>query len=552
MKNDTMQKTEFLRQKAEKLLKKKQTTTGLQLTESETLKLIHELEVHQIELEMQNEELSLARSLAQDATEKYIELYDFAPTGYFTLSKKGTIIELNLSGANMLGKERSHLKNSLFGLFVSNDTKSIFNLFLGKIFISKSKETCELILSTNDNLSIYVHLTGILTENGEQCLVTTTDITERKEAEDVLSESRAKYQAIFESTRTATLIVEEDTTIYMANKECYSIIGYTPAELIGQKWIQYVAPESLPEMIKNQQIRLNNPDLAPKKYQVRLVNKKGEIRDAILDIGIIPRTRQSIVSFLDITERRLAEAEIKLKNDQLLKLDAEKDKFFSIISHDLRSAFSSFLGLTQIMVEELPGLPMYQIQELAEIMRNSATSLFNLLENLLHWASMQQGLISFNPEVHQLLPIVNESIAIILEPAHNKEIELVLDIPDDLAIFADMNMLQTIIRNLVSNAVKFTMKGGKINLSAKTTGDKSVEVSIQDTGIGMSPQIIDNLFRLDVKANRQGTEGEASTGLGLLLCKEFAEKHGGKIWAESKEGKGSHFKFSLPNRINKK
>jgi len=122
---------------------------------------------------------------------------------------------------------------------------------------------------------------------------------------------------------------------------------------------------------------------------------------------------------------------------------------------------------------------------------------------------------------------------------------LTTNIPENLKVFADNNMLQTVVRNLVSNAVKYTLRGGRISVTAKTTDDKSVEISVKDTGIGMTNEMVNNLFRIDVKTNRKGTEGEPSSGLGLLLCKEFIEKHGGKIWVESQEGKGTTFHFSL-------
>ena len=247
-----------------------------------------------------------------------------------------------------------------------------------------------------------------------------------------------------------------------------------------------------------------------------------------------------------VAELRKRMEEIKLKNEELLKLNSEKDKFFSIIAHDLRSPFHSFLGLTEIMAEELPSLTMEEILEIATSMRSSAINLFHLLENLLHWAKMQQGLIPFNPEVIQLLPIVYESIALETEHARKKEIEIVYEIPDDIEVFADSNMLQAVIRNLFSNAVKFTPKGGKISLSTKITEDKSIEISIENSGIGMSSVIVDNLFRFDVKTNKKGTDSEPRTGLGLLLCKEFVEKQGGKIWVESEEGKGSVFHFIIP------
>jgi len=235
--------------------------------------------------------------------------------------------------------------------------------------------------------------------------------------------------------------------------------------------------------------------------------------------------------------------------DDLKEANAAKDKFFSIIAHDLRGPFSGFLGLTEIMAEELRSLSISQIQEFSVDMRKSATNLYRLLENLLQWSKMQQGSIPFNPELLQLRLVVDECFAMATETAKNKGIEIAYDISDDLKVFADSNILQTIIRNLVSNAMKFTPKGGKISVSAKATKNKSVEISVKDTGIGMTSEMVNNLFRLDVKTNRKGTDGEPSSGLGLLLCKEFVEKHGGKIWIESEEGKGSTFYFTIPKHI---
>jgi len=249
---------------------------------------------------------------------------------------------------------------------------------------------------------------------------------------------------------------------------------------------------------------------------------------------------------MNVTERIAAVQEIKLKNEQLQKLNAEKDKFFSIIAHDLRTPFNSFLGLTQIMAEDLRSLKMSQIQEIAVSISKSANNLYRLLENLLQWSQIQYGAIPFNPEAVQLSLVAGESIELIHEFAKSKGIEITYEIPDNSVVFADSNMLQTIIRNLISNAVKFTPKGGRVNLSAKATDDKYIEISIKDSGIGMNQTLINNLFRLDIKTNRTGTEGEPSSGLGLLLCKEFIEKHGGKIWVASEVGKGSEFYFTLP------
>jgi len=235
------------------------------------------------------------------------------------------------------------------------------------------------------------------------------------------------------------------------------------------------------------------------------------------------------------------------KNEELQIINSEKDKLFSIIAHDLRSPFSSFLGLTQVMAEELETLSMDQLQEIAVSMRKSATNLFRLLENLLQWSRIQQGSIPFYPAQIELIPIVEESIALVIDSANKKGITITYDIPYNTMVYADSNMLQTIIRNIVSNAVKFTAKNGKVVIEARTTSRKSVEISIRDTGIGMSNSMVDKLFKLGNQTNRTGTDGEPSTGLGLIICKEFIDKQGGKIWVESEEGKGSVFYFTITN-----
>jgi PAS domain S-box-containing protein len=206
----------ILREKAEELLKMKLSKTesqlseteiqnrlkaGAQISETDILRLVHELEVHRIELRLENEELRLAMEQAETSSKKYTELYDFAPSGYFSLSQEGEIIELNLSGAKMLGQERLHLRNSRFGFFLSEDTRQVFNDFLQKVFENNTKESGEVALSTYRNSPMHIHITGIVTENGEHCLVTAIDITERKQAEEELIIAKEKAE---ESDRLKT------------------------------------------------------------------------------------------------------------------------------------------------------------------------------------------------------------------------------------------------------------------------------------------------------------------------------------------------------------
>jgi signal transduction histidine kinase len=293
------------------------------------------------------------------------------------------------------------------------------------------------------------------------------------------------------------------------------------------------------------QFKQLHSDLLHLTWQTKQI-AKGDLKQKVSFLGEFSVGFNKMIEAL--REKELLEVKLKTQFAELQKVNSEKDKFFSIIAHDLRSPFNGFLGLTQLMAEQLPTMTMEDIHLIAVSMQNSATNLFRLLENLLEWSRMEQGMIPFKPEEIQLRESADKSIAIVLENAHAKDIEIEISIASGIVVYADSNILQTVIRNIVSNAVKFTPKGGKIKVSAVTNGENRVQVSITDSGIGMKPDMLANLFKLDVPTGRPGTEGEASTGLGLILCKEFVEKHGGKLWAESEVGKGSTFSFTVPQK----
>lgn len=323
--------------------------------------------------------------------------------------------------------------------------------------------------------------------------------------------------------------------------------GFSEKETIGKSLYDFISEESKEIYRQNFEDCLSTGENQVFEYTAFGDNRSIRSYESTFVPFILHGKVNNVMAIArDITERKSAENEIRDKNEQLVKANAEKDKFFSIIAHDLRSPFSSFLGITQMFVENLPSMEREDLQELAESMEKSASNLYGLLENLLEWAKMQRGLIPFNPVVVPLFSSVSKSMEILVESIKNKEIEITYDIPIDIRVIADTNMLQTVIRNFASNAVKFTPRGGKIGLSAKVSGNNFVEISVKDSGIGMSSAILNNLFQLNTQINRKGTDGEPSSGLGLLLCKEFIEKHGGKMWVESEEGKGSTFYFTIP------
>jgi len=313
-----------LREQAEELLKNEPALVTSLSAEKDMLKLIHELEVHQVELELQNEELMLARTAALSAAEKYKELYDFAPSGYFTLSGEGEIMELNLSGANMLGKERLQLIYSRFIFFVTDDTKTAFNSFLHKIFKSKAKETCELALAINGNLRMYIHLTGIISGDGKQCLVNATDVTSFKLMEKNLLSSKALLNETQKSGKIGGWVLDINTYTQTWTEETFHIfeIDLTKGEPESPEGMDFIAPD-FRQMAENAIQRAIEYG-EPYDQEWEIITAKGNKRW----VHAITKTNQengktiSISgSFQDITERKLVEIALKKRTAELEKLN---------------------------------------------------------------------------------------------------------------------------------------------------------------------------------------------------------------------------------------
>ena len=808
-----------LRQKAEARLSEKSTGAPSTLSEPEMLRLIHELQVHQVELEIQDEELRrvmLSEKEAVKLTQKLevqrvelesqkvelvsaineaqdaIKLYDFAPIGYFTLTRESEILRLNVSGAKMLGKERSYFRNLRLGTFVCDESKPVFNLFIETLFASQVNESCEIVLSGENGIPLFVQLSGIATGENEQCLVTATDITARKQSEMALLVSEARYRMLFEMSPSGISLYDENGIIREANNAISKITQFSREELIGSDLRNLAtagnesfleanvkrilagetlvhniemlkkdgtqsilnlneAAVSLPNGVKKilsianditerlrtekalqeSELRFKNVfdhhsaimllidpesgmiedandvaadfyryskamlksmnideiNILPKKqvkierekaikmslnyfvFQHRLatgeertvevhsspiciqekeilfsiihditdrkklenklatlairnqtlintssdgihiLDKLGNVVEAndafckmlgytleemlqmnvsdwdmqwkcqellakVNDLIIHPAIFETVhrrkdgsavdveinaagiilegcqyqyAATRDISNRKQTELTLKKYNEELLKVNAEKDKFFSIIAHDLRGPIGGFMGLTERMAEGMADMTLDELQNMASVMKKSSFNLYNLMGNLLEWSCMQRGITTFEPVSMLLLPKIHENLLLAFDSADKKGIAIGITVPSDLEVYADGNLLASILRNLVTNAVKFTPKGGNINITAGSIIKGFVEVSITDTGIGMTKNIVENLFNLDVNTSRRGTDGELSTGLGLTICKDFVEKHGGKLKVDSEPGKGSTFSFTIPS-----
>jgi len=283
---------------------------------------------------------------------------------------------------------------------------------------------------------------------------------------------------------------------------------------------------------------------------------RGRLIKSILGVGNKPTdyNQQDIdtISMLaelawDVTEMKRIEEALKESEIRLRDLNATKDKFFSIIAHDLRSPFNGILGFSNILVDQIQEKNYEGIEEYARVVQTSAQRALSLLMNLLEWSRSQTGLVKFSAEYVEIGILIDDVVSLFIDMAKQKSIELTIELSSKVIVFGDKYMISTIMRNLVSNAFKFTNPGGKIVVSAERKPDE-ILFSVSDNGVGMKKSALEKMFRIDVSSSTKGTNDEGGTGLGLILCKEFVDKHGGKIWAESEIGNGSTFFFTIPSK----
>ena len=378
---------------------------------------------------------------------------------------------------------------------------------------------------------------------------THTDITEKKQAADALQNSEERQRLLLASLPVAIYIapVNPDIDLSMITGNVTTLTGYTEEEFLSEPdfWRNRLHPDDRQRVLE----AFNEaPSFGGLTIEYRWKMADGKYR-WIHDQKIVKTDgaeTEYLGVFIDINDLKVAEQVIKDKNEQLSLINSEKDKLFSIISHDLRSPVSGFLGLTEFLTEELDKISTAQLREITTAMHTSAGKVNDLLNDLLEWSRLQRGLTIFTPSVSNLKQTTDECVNLLIEQSKLKMVNVINEIPVEMEITADKHMLQVVLRNLLSNALKFTQKNGKVILSASYQNKRLVRISVSDTGIGMNPDLQSKLFKVNEKISRKGTEGEASSGLGLILCREFVEKQNGKIWAESEEGKGSTFHFTVP------
>ena len=518
-------------------------TQELEQSHAETLKLLNELKAENEKYQNTEEEL-------RESEEKYRLLHESAGVGIGYYTPEGTVISFNaIAALHMNGKREDFIGKSIYTLFPNEDADHYMDRIKKAANSENSLEFEDKVDLPTDVKWFQSVFTRILNSSNQVIgvQIISTEITEQKRAEEALKESESKFRLLFtqmsEGFALHKVIYDENHTavdyrILDINPAFEKQVGIQAEKAKGVLATQLYGVSPAPYIDIYAQVAETGEHYFFQTYFPPL--------DRYFQISVFsPNPGYFATIFVDITERRKAEEAIKENESRLRELNATKDKFFSIIAHDLKSPFNSILGLSNMLADQVREKNHEGIEEYAGIIQKSTQRVFDLLMNLLEWSRSQTGRMEFSREYIELGALISEVIELLGESAHLKSITIIRELPRNMLVFADKAMISTILRNLISNAIKFTYPGGKIVISSDKKPDELM-ISISDNGIGIKKEVIDKLFRIDETYIAPGTQEEKGTGLGLILCKEFIEKHGGKIWVESEVDKGSTFYFTIP------
>jgi PAS domain S-box-containing protein len=424
-------------------------------------------------------------------------------------------------------------------LIVENVTGDLLELYIPRYYNVNYALISALVTLTFIIIAIILtlYLTKIIFQSANKAEA------ERVEAEVALKESLAFRNTLLRTIPFGMDIIDENGTILFQNEVLRNKLG---RDVIGAKcWEIYRDGKTqcndcpIKSGIKIGETRINelHDILGGEIFEVNHTGLMFNGKKAILEI------------FHDITERKQSELRLKEYAGELELANKTKDKLFSIVAHDLRSPFNSILGLTQLLNDEFDSISNDEKQSTILKLKEASENAFDLLENLLVWSLAQRDGITANPEKIDLYEIASMKMEVFAAVSHVKNIRIVNLIMPGTFANADKNMVTTILRNLLNNALKFTRSGGSITITSFAENDKII-VSVTDTGVGISENILENMFKSSETHTTRGTANEKGTGLGLMICKEFTELNGGAIWVESEVGKGSRFSFTLPAIVN--
>jgi PAS domain S-box-containing protein len=367
----------------------------------------------------------------------------------------------------------------------------------------------------------------------------------------VFTEKDQCYYSLFNTVKDAIFIQDRDGVILEANLGAEKMYGYPSAYFKGKTpaaFSAYTTDDN--KQIKNSFEKAFQGE--PQKLEFWGIRSNGEIfpKEIYLYKGFFGGKDVVIAMANDITERKQTEAQFEAYTKQLQDLIETRDKIYSIVAHDLRSSFSSILGLSELLTEDWKSIEDSRKQIFAKNIFIAADGSYKLLQNLLDWSKNQSGILEYEPTLFDMCGVINEILSLYRIQSSQKNITILSEVITPTFVYADVNMVQSILRNLISNAIKFTPENGRVWVTicdSKTENDDNmVCLSVHDNGVGISRERIEKLFDSKINSTTIGTANEQGTGLGILICKEMAEKNHGRLWVESEEGTGSTFSFTLP------
>lgn len=452
----------------------------------------------------------------------------------------GNFIRLNNAWENELGYTPGELVGKPFLSFVHHDD---IDLTAQAFFSLEKTENVRKFINRfqcKDGSYRFIEWNVIRIEDGTS-YGSARDITERIKSELTLKESETKFRTIFEMTNAGIFFSDKNGQIILANQALQSMIGFSFEDIYQMDFSHFTHLDDL--KAENELLReLVNGRIKEYRLEKRYISNQNEIiwvdlaMVSIRDEAGAPLYYVGVIK--DITARKQYEEYLKNAN-------SVKDKFFSIISHDLRNQFSGIESLTEILLQKNNELDIETMKRYLKMLNNGGKSALNLLENLLEWSRLQINGMAHKPVECRLRLIVDDVLNSAYNQAVIKRIVLVNGVNSNFKIWADRNMITTVLRNLVSNAIKFTPFEGKVEIQSWTLNERDY-ISVKDSGIGMSQEKIDDLFKAETIRSSLGTENEKGSGLGLMLCNEFVSVHGGKIKVKSEPGKGAEFTIILP------
>ncbi len=582
-----------LRKNAEKKLKKKPADRQ-KLQVRNPSEVIHELEVHQIELEMQNEELRRTQVQLEESRSRYSDLYDFAPIGYFVFDSNGLILEVNLSGATLLGVERSYLVKKLFSSYISRDDRNLFYLHRKKSLETKTKQTCEIRLVRKDGSQLYALLDTVAIENSKDNSIhlrtIVDDITERKDAEEKLKnltttlkqniqkiqldESRLQTLLILNQMKEAStqelidFVLEEAVKLTKSKNGYLKIIHKDQTIMTIHSWSMNKMKQSvyvektglLSEKIQSKKAVVMDDSVNVSPFKSGKYEELGEVTRHI-DISVADDGQISATAGVGNKTEEYDDSDIrqltlllqwmwklmqrKLAVEQLKKTMEAKSQFVSMASHELRTPLTSIKeGIRLVLQGKSSQLDDKQKKFLGLAQRN-VDRLARLINNVLDFQKLDSGKIDFNIQENDANEVVREIKETTAAFANDKKLSLITELDESLPIVKfDPDKIMQVLMNLVNNAIKFTDQGSVTITSAKE--GNTIRISVQDTGPGIKEEDLPRLFHEFEQLTDVGNRKPGGSGLGLVISKKIIERHNGKIWAESEYGKGTTFHFVLP------